>query len=244
MWEVLVGDCIEHMRGLPANSVDCVVTDPPYQQTSLKWDRWVAGWMDEVDRVLKPSGSVWVFGSLRMFMDRRDEFDGWKMAQDVVWEKHNGSSFHTDRFRRVHEQAVQFYRGKWGDVFKAPQMTMDDRPKVVRRKERPPHMGAIEGSTYVSQDGGPRLQRSVIFARSEHGRAVHPTQKPVEIVEPLVLSSCPLGGTVLDPFGGSGTTAGVAVKHGRRAILCELNPEYAALVPARVEKIAGPSIFA
>jgi site-specific DNA-methyltransferase (adenine-specific) len=197
--------------------------------------------------VLKPSGSVWVFGSLRMFMDRRDEFDGWKMAQDIVWEKHNGSSFHADRFRRVHEQAAQFYRGKWEDVWKGKVVTMDAVARTVTRKKgRPPHMGVLDGGTYTSVDGGPRIQRSVIFARSEHGMGVgHPTAKPAKIVEPLILNACPPGGTVLDPFGGSGTTAGVAVKHGRKAIVCELNPDYAALIPERVRQIAGdtPDLF-
>jgi len=63
---------------------------------------------------------------------------------------------------------------------------------------------------------------------------------PPDLIEPCVLAGAPVGGVVLDPFGGSGTTAGVAVKHGRGAILCELNPEYAALIPDRVASIAGP----
>jgi hypothetical protein len=50
-----------------------------------------------------------------------------------------------------------------------------------------------------------------------------------------------VGGTVLDPFGGSGTTAGVALKHGRKAIVCELNPEYVDLMPKRIEMISGRS---
>ena len=62
---------------------------------------------------------------------------------------------------------------------------------------------------------------------------------PPDLIEPCILAGCPPGGTVLDPFGGSGTTAGVALKHGRNAILCELNPDYAALVPDRVCQIAG-----
>lgn len=62
---------------------------------------------------------------------------------------------------------------------------------------------------------------------------------PPALIEPCILAGCPAGGTVLDPFGGSGTTAGVAVKHGRNAILCELNPDYSGLIPDRVDSIAG-----
>ena len=232
--EIITGDCIETMRQMPAASIDAVITDPPYGQTSLSWDRWLDGWAQECARILKPTGSIWVFGTLRMFTANWSEFEDWKFAEDIVWEKHNGSSFHNDRFRRVHEQAVHFYRGAWSEVWKGRVVTNDTRKRVVRRKERPPHMGAIEGSTYTSEDGGPRLMRSVIYARSEHGRAIHPTQKPVEIIEPLMLNSCPPGGTVFDPFGGSGTTGIAAINTGRNAIICELSAEYADMARTRV----------
>lgn len=61
---------------------------------------------------------------------------------------------------------------------------------------------------------------------------------PPDLIEPCVLAGCPPGGVVLDPFGGSGTTAGVAARHYRRAIICELNPQYAEMIPARVRAIA------
>jgi site-specific DNA-methyltransferase (adenine-specific) len=67
---------------------------------------------------------------------------------------------------------------------------------------------------------------------------------PPDLIEPCILAGCPEGGVVLDPFGGSGTTAGVALKHGRRAILCELNPEFAAMVDDRVFRISGVAINA
>lgn len=233
---ILTGDCLELMRGMDAASVDAVVTDPPYGQTSLPWDRWVPGFMGEIARVLKPSGSVWVFGTLRMFTAHWSEFDGWTMAQDIVWEKHNGSSFHADRFRRVHEQAVQFYRGPWADVYKGKVVTHDaSRRTVTRQKGRPAHMGVIEGATYTSEDGGPRLMRSVIYARSQHGTAIHPTQKPEAIIEPLILNSCPPGGLILDPFGGSGTTGIVASRLGRSAVICEARPDYAAAAKQRLD---------
>lgn len=233
--QIIVGDCIEQMRQMPAASVDAVITDPPYGQTSLKWDKCLTGWMAEVDRVLKPTGSVWVFGTLRSLIANWGEFDGWKMAQDIVWEKQNGSGFQRDRFRRVHEQAVQLYRGAWGDVWKGEVVTMDAKARTVKRRTSPAHMGAIADGAYESRDGGPRLMRSVIKARNEHRRAIHPTQKPVAIVEPLILNACPPGGLVLDPFGGSGTTAVAAIGCGRRAILIEKDEGYAAAARGRVD---------
>ncbi len=88
-------------------------------------------------------------------------------------------------------------------------------------------MGVIENSTYVSVDGGPRLMRSVIYERSMHGSAVHPTQKPEGIVEPLLMCSCPVGGVVLDPFAGSGTVGVVAQTLGLRCVSIEKDEQYA-----------------
>lgn len=238
---VMTGDCRDLLTDMPEASIDCIIADPPYQQTSLSWDRWPVGWPAAVRRVLKPTGSMWVFGSLRMFMERRDEFAGWRLAQDVVWEKHNGSSFHADRFRRVHEQAVHWYRddAPWADVYRASVTTLDATKKVVRRKTRPAHMGQIERGHYTSEDGGPRLMRSVIYARSEHGRAVHPTQKPLAIVEPLLQASCPPGGTVLDPFLGSGTTAVACAMRGLTCIGIEADPAMAEIARQRINGEAG-----
>lgn len=237
---LLHGGCFKPLvRAMPSTSVDLILTDPPYGETSLSWDRWVQEWPSEIYRVLKPTGSMWVFGSMRMFLNRIDEFHEFKFAQDVVWEKHNGSGFHADRFKRVHENALQFYRADapWGGVYKNPQYTMDATARSVRRKKRPPHMGHIEeaGSYYVSQDGGPRLMRSVIYMRSEHGRAEHPTQKPEGIIEPLLKYSCPSGGIVFDPFMGSGTIGVVAQKNGFRFIGAEISPKYFEIAKRRIE---------
>lgn len=236
-----VGDCRDVLATMPEASVDLIIADPPYQQTSLAWDRWPTDWPAHCLSVLKPTGSMWVFGSLRMFMDRASDFLLWNMAQDLVWEKHNGSSFHADRFRRVHEQAVQFYRGDapWAGVYKAKVTAPDATKRQLRRKTRPTHMGHIEASAYASEDGGPRMMRSVIFARSEHGRAVHPTQKPLDIIRPILRASCPPGGLVLDPFLGSGTTAIAATEFGASCIGIEADPGYAEIARERISTEAG-----
>jgi site-specific DNA-methyltransferase (adenine-specific) len=217
------GDCRETMPLMPAGIADACITDPPYGDTSLDWDRRCAGWIDHVARVLKPAASIWVFGSMRFVATIFDEMEtaGFKYAQDIVWEKQNGSGLHSDRFRRVHEHSVQFYRGAWADLYKEPQYTNDATARTVRRKTKPPHWGGIGESSYASEDGGPRLTRSVIYQANEHGKAVHPTQKPLAILAPLIAYSVPPGGVVLDPFMGSGST-GIAARHlGRHFIGCE-----------------------
>lgn len=192
---------------------DCMIADPPYQQTSLEWDRWPVGWPGMVR-----TPSLWCFGTLRMFMNYAREFDGLRMSQDLVWEKHNGSSFHADRFRRIHESIAHFYQGSWETIYKATPTTPDATRKQVRRKKRPAHMGHIEASSFESHDGGPRLQRSVIYEPSCHGYAENETQKPLGIIRPLIEYSCPTGGTVVDPFCGSGSVLVAAKELGRNAI--------------------------
>lgn len=230
-----LGDCRQVMAAWPSGVADACISDPPYGDTSLEWDRRCEGWMIQVARVLKPAASIWVFGSMRFLASMFDEMDshGFKYAQDIVWQKQNGTGFQNDRFRRVHEHAVQFYRGAWGDVYKETQFTNDAVAKSVRRKSRPAHFGAIGDSHYTSVDGGPRLQVSVIEVANEHANALHPTQKPLGIIAPLIRYSVPIGGLVIDPFMGSGSVGIAAELLGRRFVGCELNPEYHGLLAQR-----------
>lgn len=220
------GDCREVMKAWPSGVADLCLADPPYGDTSLEWDRRCEGWTIEVSRVLKPAATIWVFGSMRYLSTIFGEMEsaGFKYAQDIVWEKQNGTGFHADRFRRVHEHAIQFYRGAWADVYHAPQYTLDATAKTVRRKTRPTHTGHIEAGHYVSEDGGPRLQTSVIYMPNEHGHAVHPTQKPLGILAPLLRYSCPPGGLVIDPMAGSGSTGIAAEMLGMQWAGCEDDP--------------------
>lgn len=238
MIQLLEQDMRRAVQDLEPESFDLIFADPPYNQTALAWDRWVEGWPQLVAPLLKPTGSMWVFGTLRMFMDRAGAFHGWRLAQDIVWEKQNGTGFANDRFRRVHEQAAQFYRAgaPWGGVYRNPQFTFDAVAKTVSAKAtRIAHTGKIGRHVYQSEAGGPRLMRSVLEVRNCHRRGGHPTQKPEGIVEPLVSYACPPGGRVLDPFAGSGTTAAVARRLGLSCVLIEANPDYAALIRARLE---------
>lgn len=220
---------------LPALGVtaDLLIADPPYGETSLSWDSWPTGW----PMALRPFGkSLWCFGSMRMFLDRRDEFTGWRMSQDVVWEKHNGSGFAADRFKRVHEHALHWYRtdAAWSEIHHQTPTTGDETARQVRRKTRPPHTGNVNTSAYESHDGGPRLMRSVIYSRSMHGRAINETEKPVALLDPLIGYGCPPGGLVVDPFAGSASTLVAARQAGRRAIGVELRESQCAAAAERL----------
>ena len=231
------GDCRDI---LPELTADLVVADPPYGETALEWDTRVDGWQELV--TVDPGGSMWVFGSLRSLLGSIDDFDGWSFVQEIIWEKHNGSNFLVDRFRRVHEIITHWrpsYR-TWSDVYKDPQFTHDAVRRQIRSKGRPAHMGRIERTPFVSDDGGPRHMRSVIPVRSCHGYAIHPTQKPIGILTPIISYSCPPGGTVLDPFAGSGSTQDAARLIGRRAIGIEIDERWCEAAARRLEQQVLP----
>ena len=139
--QLFLGDCREVLPALGVTA-DCIIADPPYGETSLEWDRWPEGWLEVAAAV---SRSMWCFGSLRMYLEHAAEFkaSAWKLSQDVIWEKHNGSSAFTDRFKRVHEQPTHWYQGEWGSVYHETPTTPDAIARTVRRKFKPPHWGEL-----------------------------------------------------------------------------------------------------
>lgn len=233
-----LGDCRQVIREIDVSHVGVVVADAPYGETSLGWDRWQPGWVDVVADHVRDSSALWCFGSMRMFLNHAADFGDWQFAQDVVWEKHNGSSMAADRFKRVHELVLQWYRGPWRDVWHAPVTTDDATARQVRRKQRPVQWGDIGAGSYRSEDGGPRLARSVLKVRSCHGHAIHPTQKPLGIIDPLLRYSLAPGGTVLDPFAGSCSTLVAAREAGYRAIGIEADEAMCEKAVLRLNKVS------
>lgn len=227
------GDC-RAVIGTLGLTADLIVADPPYGELQLAWDRWPDGWPDALTAA---GSSMWCFGSMRMFLTRRDDFAAWRMSQDVVWRKPVGTARKADRFQRAHELALHFYRGRWSATFhEVPTFRVYvGAPKTMRRKAEPADAhGTIGAATYVND--GRRLAMSVIDAPNLHGRNLHPTEKPVQLLEPLIRYACPPGGVVLDPFAGSGSTGEAARLTGRRAILIEADESYCEVIAGRLSQ--------
>lgn len=238
------GDCRVILPELEPGSVDLTLAGPPYGATALRWDRVVRGWPALARPLLRAHGSLWCFSSLRHLLASAPDFAGWRLAQEVIWHKHNGSNFHVDRFRRVHELVAHFYPGDtpWRAVYKAPQYSRDATRRTVRRKGRPAHTGRIAARPYRSTEGGPRLLRSVIAARSCHGKAFHPTEKPLAVLAPLLAYSCPLGGVVLDPFAGGGATLLACRRLGLACVAIERDKGYCRAIVERLRQPMLPGL--
>lgn len=221
--ELYHGDFREVLPEL-RTSFELVVADPPYGETSLDWDRWPGGW----PAVMADYGeAMWRFGSMRMFLNRISEFDPyWNLSQDLVWEKKDGSGLANDRFKRVHEHALHWYRGAWNLVTHETPRDQWFGENTGRRlkgaKLAGQHIGEAANRPYV--DDGTRLARSVQKFPAVRG-GIHPTEKPVGLLELLIAYGCREASSVLDPFAGSGSTLVAARNLGRRAVGIEAREE-------------------
>ncbi len=225
-------------------AVDCIVTDPPYElmhrSGTCTWDAWPDGWPALAATVAK---SMWCFGTFRVFMRRCADIEaaGWKLSDDIVWAKGSGTGVTADRFRRSHEIVTHWYQGQWRDIHHQTPRVASTRPPVTRPvHHRPDSVRAGRNDIYTWKptgtwtDDGTRYALSVIEAANMQGRAIHPTEKPVEVLRPLIEYACPPGGLVLDPFAGSGSTAEAARQSGRRAVLIEGDERYCEAIARRL----------
>lgn len=217
------GDCREILPALDLGPVDLCLTDPPYGETSLPWDRWPEGWLQAVADA--GAASLWCFGSLRMFLTHAGEFAdaGWRLSQDVVWKKPRGGVAYRDRATaRVHELVAHWYRGDWSAVYVDQQRVDHHGPgkgTIHRGETGPAWNGARRAHQWT--DDGTRALPSVIECQTMRMRGIHPTEKPTGLLEPLLTYGCPPGGLVLDVCAGSGSTGATAKALGRRAVLIE-----------------------
>jgi DNA modification methylase len=185
--------------------------------------------------------------------------DGWYLRQDIIWHKPNPMPESvTDRCTKAHEyifllskgpryyfdsEAMQedaiygargseFHTGKTG-AHQIGRASSGPRQSKVRG-EFNGKTNALAGREAFRAIRDTRNRRSVWTVATKPFKGAHFATFPPDLIEPCVLAGCPEGGTVLDPFGGAGTTGLVAARNNRNSILCELNREYAAMAAERI----------
>lgn len=167
--------------------------------------------------------------------------DGWYLRQDIIWNKPNPMPESvTDRCTKAHEYLFLLSKSEryFYDHIAIKEPAVKGHARSTFNTGKTAEHQLNRSSDKERVEDGMRNRRSVWTVTPKPYKGAHFAVYPPELIEPCILAGCPEGGTVLDPFGGSGTTGGVALKHGRNAVLCELNGDYAALMPARIEAIA------
>ena len=246
MIDLIHGDCLEEMAKIPSGSVDMVLTDPPYGTTACKWDSIIPlePMWEQLKRVIKPNGAI-VMTASQPFTSKiiSSNYDMFKYCW--TWEKSKGSNFQHSKYQplKVNEDICVWSFGGSAQGSKTP---MVYNPQMVEGKEYVGFNNPIgnigimsKGNTTPSttKKGKLRYPRSVQYFRTAESEGkLHPTQKPVALMEYLIKTYTNEGETVLDFTMGSGTT-GVACKNlGRNFIGIEKDDKYFEISQDRIAK--------
>lgn len=230
--KIIVGDAITELRRLDSNTADSVIADPPYNlgkdygnnRDSRVFEEYLdftRAWTSESLRVLKPTGTLFVFMGFRFISYVYDVLErelGMQFVNWIVWHYTQGIGKKRG-FSPRHDDILMFgktnrYKFNLDDV-RVPQKYYRDRNNM---------RGANPGDVW---------QFSHVHYCNDN-RESHPTQKPEGLVERMVLASTCTGDLVVDPFFGSGTTLRVCQQLDRECIGIEINPEYAEMACARL----------
>lgn len=243
------GDCFEVMASMPADSIDCIWTDPPYNLSNDgitcvagrmvkvnkgEWDRsrgveldheFNKAWLSACQRVLKPTGTIWVSGTLHVYPSVGFAMQelGFRILNDIIWEKpapppNLGCRCFTHSTELI-LWATKAKKGKDKYTFNYEEMKAENAGKQMKNLWR---MGAP-----------PRDEK-------RHGK--HPTQKPVELIARCLRASTKATDLVLDPFAGSATTGVAALALERAFIGIESDEEHAELAARRLASAVGDYI--
>jgi site-specific DNA-methyltransferase (adenine-specific) len=237
-----LGDCLAFMQSLPSDSIDCIWTDPPYllsndgitcvagrmvKVNKGEWDRsrgvdrdyeFNRTWLAECHRILKPSGAIWVSGTLHVYLSVGMAMQqlGFRILNDIVWEKpapppNLGCRCFTHSTEILLWATKARKGGKDKHKFNYKDMKAENGGKQMKSVWRISTPSAEE---------------------KKHGK--HPTQKPVALIARCLRASTDAGDLVFDPFTGSGSTGVAALRLGRRFAGCEQNKSYALLAARRL----------
>jgi site-specific DNA-methyltransferase (adenine-specific) len=231
-------DCLEFMAGLPDNSIDMCLTDPPYYCTELPFDKTprldFKAWLKECQRVLKPHGVLVTFANFNLLADLRSK-SPFKSTYELVWQKTRPLGFLDANRRplRAHEFIGVFMDGLKKSTYN-PQKTEGEPYKLMSSATNAPIYSA-KGAVLTENTSGERHPHSVQKFSNGNYKSMHPTQKPLEACEWLIKTYSNEGETVFDGFAGSGSTAVACRNTSRNFIGCELDLAYFNLARKRLE---------
>ena len=232
------GDCLERMKEIESGSVDMVLTDPPYGTTACKWDSIIPlePMWEQLKRIIKPNGAIVMTASQPFTTTLISNLKMFKY--EWIWEKDGGSNFATVKYQpmKEHESVLIFGEGKT-----TYNQIKQERIGSRKGKETTTIDSGRSNSVYGTQEGGKKLKVSELrcprsIQRFNRERGLHPTQKPVALMEYLIKTYTNEGETVLDFTMGSGTT-GVAAKNLNRSFIgIEMDETYFNIAKDRISQ--------
>lgn len=245
-------DVLLGIKKIDNQSVDLIVTDPPYclgkdygndsdKKSSVEYLAWTYQWIDAVLPKLKETGSFYIFLSWQyspeIFVYLKKKM---RMINEIIWDRRVPSmGGSTKKFSSVHDNIGFFVKSnKYHFDLDSIRIPYDEETKKARTRS------IFVGKKWLENGYNPKDLWSVsrIHAQDPE-RENHPTQKPLEIIERIVKASCPKGGLIFDPFMGTGTTAIACIKHERNYAGFEINKDYHNLIMDRIKKYRSQPTF-
>ena len=234
--KLINGDCLVEMQSIPDGSIDAIITDPPYNLTSCDWDKLIPFdlmW-EQLNRIIKPNGAIVLFGQSLFSANLMTTSPNYRY--NIIWEKTKAGGFlNANRMPlQAHEDITIHYK-------KLPTYNPQKEPGKPYIKKSITNgdggnYGRFERKGIVKINKGERYPRSVIKIPNDNHGSLHPTQKPVALMEYLIKTYTNENETVLDFTCGSGTT-GVACKNTNRNFIgIEKDLEYFKIAEKRINE--------
>jgi DNA modification methylase len=236
MINLMQGDCLERMKEIPDGSVDMVLTDPPFGTTRNKWDSIIPlePMWEQLKRVIKPNGVICLCGAepfssnLRMSNIKQFKYD-W------TWVKDAGTGFLNAKKQPLrNNELISVFYGKQPTY--NPQMRTGFKPYSAKKGGLTDNYNPDSKANIVTESNGERYPLNTIEFKRDKDK-MHPTQKPVALMEYLIKTYTNEGETVLDFTMGSGTTGVACVNLNRDFIGIELDESYFEIAKSRIDEV-------
>jgi site-specific DNA-methyltransferase (adenine-specific) len=255
--KLYLGDSLAWLRMLRAESIDLIFADPPYNIKKADWDHfetheqyvsWSHSWITEAQRVLKPTGTIYICGYSEILASLLvSVMPLFKGCRWLIWHYKNRANLGSD-WGRSHESIIHLRKGK-KHTFNIDEIRIPYGAHTLKYPEHPQadssHYGqngnGIKRDNWRPNPLGAKPKDVFDIPTTCNGmgeKTPHPTQKPEELLRKLVLASSNPGDLVLDPFSGSGTTAVVSEQLGRQWLACDNEKEYNEWAIKRLSTIA------
>lgn len=244
-------DAIQYLKQLESNSVDLIFADPPYNIKKAEWDTfssqkeyvdWSMEWISEAHRVLKRTGSLYVCGFSEILADIKwSAAHLFKGCKWLVWFYRNKANLGND-WGRSHESILHFRKSK-DYIFNIDEVRIPYNehtlkyPKRTQAESSQYSNGKKKDYVWEPNPLGAKPKDVLEIPTISNGaweKFAHLTQKPVELLRKIILSSSNSDSIILDPFGGSGTTFAVAEAYNRKWLGTELELEYCNVIKSRL----------